>query len=573
MFGLPGRALRASLATGYSAARLRADVVAGLIVGLVALPLSMALAIATGVPPQNGLYTAIVAGAAAALLGGSRVQVTGPTAAFVVVLAPIVAEHGLAGLCLATAMAGAILVAMGALRMGRIVNLVPFPVTTGFTLGIGFVIAVGQLPDFLGVTSAGLDPHPFPRLAGLTDRLTELRSADLGLGTVTLAVLLLLPRLTRRVPAPLVALTVAALLGELLRSVAPNLEFATLGSRFDYVDEHGATVPGIPPWPPQPLWPWQLAGGEGSPWPSLALLRTLLPSALAIAMLGAIESLLSATVADGMTRTRHDPDAELIGQGTANLIAPFFGGFAATGAIARTATNVRSGATSPIASVVHAGFVLVAMLGIAPLLGLLPMAALAALLILVAWNMAEVRHVLNVVRTAPGDDVGVLAACFLLTAVFDMVVAVGAGIVLASLLFMRRMAELSRVQVLPGGTADVANEVPARVLVYEVAGPLFFGAAEKAMGTVGVTGTTTRVVVLSLAAVPVVDATGLVNLRSALARLHAVGTAVVLAGLQDQPSRALNRAGIVAEPGRTEFAPTLAQGIARARELVVTPAP
>lgn len=537
----PFTALRAALAGGYRAADLKADVVAGVVVGVVALPLSMALAVACGVPPQHGLYTAVVAGAVAALAGGSAVQVTGPTAAFVVLLAPISATYGLAGLLLATGMAGVLLVAMGLARFGRLLQFVPYPVTTGFTAGIAVVIASLQVEDFLGLSIAESPPHFGARLAALAAAVPSARWPDLAVGALTLAILVLWPRLTRRVPAPLVGLVAGALAAAALAALA-GAEVATLADRFTW-QAGGRSGTGVPPLPPTPALPWTLPGPDGAPLAvSLDLLRALLPSALTIAFLGALESLLSAVVADGMSGRQHDPDGELLGQGMANLVAPFFGGFAATGAIARTATNVRAGARSPIASVVHALFVLAALVALAPLLGFLPMASLAALLLVIAWNMAEARHFAHVVRTAPRSDVLVLLVCAGLTVVFDMVVAVGAGVVLAALLFMRRMAEVSGVAV-AAKSHPLVTGLPANVVVYEVSGPLFFGAAHKAMGALARVASGIEVVLLDLQAVPAIDATGLVNLGSAIDRLAAGRVFVVLGGVRPQPFRALVRAG------------------------------
>lgn len=396
-----------------------------------------------------------------------------------------------------------------------------------------------------------------------------MRLPDFGIGLATLALLWLWPRVTRRVPAPLVALAAVALAAFVLQQVWPGFEYATLRERFHYVDAAGAEVGGIPPWPPSFAWPWQLGGGDGKPLVfGLPLLKTLLLPACTIALLGAIESLLSATVADGMTGTRHDPDAELIGQGCGNLVVPFFGGFAATGAIARTATNIRSGGTSPIASVVHAVFLLGAMLALAPALGWLPMAALAALLMRMAWSMSDLPHVTRAVRTSPGHDIWVLATCTFLTVAFDMVVAVITGIVLASLLFMRRMAEISGVATVGAEHLDLDEPVPEGVVLYEVAGALFFGAAERAMSTLGRAQQKARVVVVALHSVPVIDQTGLVNLQSALTRLRHAGSVVILAGAREQPRQAFDKAGLVADPGHLEFAPSVRRAIRRATELL-----
>jgi SulP family sulfate permease len=558
----PASALRKTFRDGYSAADLRADLLAGLVVGVVALPLSMALAIASGVPPQHGLYTAIVAGAAIALLGGSRVQVSGPTAAFVVVLAPIAARFGVGGLLLATMMAGALLVVFGLARLGRLIEFVPYPVTTGFTAGIGVVIATLQVKDFLGL-EVGPMPESYPeKVAALVRALPTVRLADCAVGLLTLAVLLAWPRLKTRVQAPVVALAVAAVAAWLAHRAFPEFAAATLDSRFSYQLD-GVTRPGIPRLPPLPSLPWHQPGADGAPLGlSLPLLRAVAPSAFAIAMLGAIESLLSAVVADGMIRRKHDPDAELFAQGIGNLLAPLFGGIAATGAIARTATNVRAGGRSPLAAVFHAVFVLASMMVLAPLLGQLPMASLAALLLVVAWNMSEAPHAVRTLRTAPRSDAMVLLTCFVLTVVFDMVVAVTAGVLLAALLFMRRMAEVSGVTLVAEPHRVLERPLPPATVLYEVAGPLFFGAAQKAMSALQqITGSGVRRVILDLRSVPALDATGLINLESAVARLRGAGIFVVLAGVQPQPMRALVRAGWRNRPGALAIRRGFAAGL------------
>lgn len=564
-----GTALRDALRAGYGGRQLQADLLAGAVVGIVALPLSMALAIASGVAPQHGLYTAVVAGFIIALLGGSHVQVSGPTAAFVVILAPIASRFGLAGLLVATAMAGALLVVMGLGRTGSFIEFVPYPVTTGFTAGIAVVIATLQVKDFLGLT-VQMPDHFLDRVRAILQALPSARLPDFVVGTATLAVLLTWPRqLGRRVPAPLAALVAGTLVALALARAAPGLEVATIASRFSYEDG-GLLHAGIPRQPPLPVLPWRLPGPDGEPltW-TFDLVRALVPSAFAIAMLGAIESLLSAVVADGMTGRKHDPDAELIAQGVGNMVAPFLGGIAATGAIARTATAVRSGARSPLAAVAHALFVLAAMLLLAPVLGLLPMACLAALLLVVAWNMSEARHVLRLLRVAPRSDVAVLVTCFALTVIFDMVVSVTVGVVLAALLFMRRMAEVSGVRLVGDQHPHLDEPLPRGVVLYEVAGPLFFGAAQKALSVLrAVEGRPVRVVVLDVENVPAIDATGLVALDALVKRLNEAGVKVVLAGVQGQPLRALARAGWRNRKGRLRIFGSVARAIALARATV-----
>ena len=545
---LPAAALRAVLSEGYTAATFRGDLMAGLVVGIVALPLAMALAIAVGVAPQYGLYTAIVAGLIVALLGGSRTQVSGPTAAFIVILAPIFTRFGMAGLLVAGLMAGLILVGLGLLRMGKLIEFIPHPVTTGFTAGIATVIAVLQVKDLLGLRLEHTSEHFAERVVAFVEAAPSASFWELGVGLFTLALLLGIPRLTRRVPAPLVALPAAALLAVAFSRLA-GVEVATIASRF-HVEVGGRIVPGIPPLPPMPIVPWLAAGPHGQPLPlDFATLRALLASAFAIAMLGAIESLLSAVVADGMSRTRHDPDSELLALGLGNIVAPFFGGIPATGAIARTATNIRSGGRTPVASAIHALTILAAVVALAPALGYLPMSALAALLLLVAWNMSEVKHFLHTVRVAPGSDVAVLLTCFGLTVFTDMVIGVSVGIVLAAMLFMRRMAAVTQTQVVEEADPTLPGPVPPGVTVYRVSGPLFFGAAQRAMGALSAIADRARVVILWLEQVPVLDATGLVALESALGQLRARGVTAILLGLQAQPRALVERTGLLKQPG------------------------
>jgi SulP family sulfate permease len=526
-------AIRAVFRRGYDRSDLKADATAGVIVGVVALPLSMALAIAAGAPPEHGLFTAIVAGIVIGLAGGSMHSVSGPTAAFVVLLAPLTAAHGLTGLLVATTMAGLMMMAMGLLRLGRLIQFVPHPVTTGFTAGIGVVIAVLQLGDFLGV--GRLDGERiWERLADLVGKLSGVSWPDMSVGLLSLTVLILFPRLTRRVPAPLVALVASGTLGVVL--AAAGYPVVTIDRLFG----------GIPAIPPMPRLPWS---GAPLTW---QLITELAPTALAIALLGAIESLLCAVVADGMTGGRHDPDAELVGVGFGNVVVSFFGGFAATGAIARTATAVRAGGRTPVAVVVHSLFLLAAMLLLAPLLGLVPMAGMAALLLVVAWNMAEVRHFIRILRIAPRSDAVVLLVCFGLTVAYDMVVAVTVGVVLAALLFMRRMVEISGATLIGGPEGHTVSGLPPGVVFYDVAGPLFFGAAEKALGALAVVGGGVHTVIMDLEDVPAIDATGLVALESVVERLNDAGVKVVLSGVRPQPRRALAKAGFVDRPGRLE---------------------
>lgn len=527
-------ALRAVKARGYSSADLKADALAGLTLGLVALPLSMALAIAAGAPPEYGLFTAIVAGIVIALTGGSMHSVSGPTAAFVVLLAPVTTKYGLPGLFVASALAGLILLGMGLLRMGRLIQFVPHPVTTGFTAGIAVVIAVIQLGDFLGL-GAIEGEGVWERLSGLAVSLGDIQWADVTVGLLTLAVLIGLPRVTHRVPAPLAGLVVAIVVGLVLTQFGQQV--ATINSEFG----------GIPATLPRFEVPW---ANSNLTWTDI---QALLPTAFAIALLGAIESLLCAVVADGMAGGRHDPDAELAGLGLGNIVAPFFGGFAATGAIARTATGIRAGGRTPIAVVIHSLFLLGAMLLLARALGYIPMAGMAALLLIVAWNMADAAHFARITRIAPRSDVVVLIVCFALTITFDMVVAVVVGVVLAALLFMRRMVEISGAELIGGADGHVVAGLPPGVVFYDVAGPLFFGAAEKALEALTRVEGGVHTVIMDLEDVPAIDATGLVALETTIERLNSQGIKVVLSGVRPQPRRALAKAGFEDRQGKLEI--------------------
>lgn len=543
---IPGIAtgLRGAWAKGYGLADLRHDVMAGLTIGTVAVPLSMALAIATGVAPQHGLYTAIVAGALIALTGGSRFNVSGPTAAFVVILFPIVQEYGLGGLLIATMMAGAMLVALGMARLGRLIEFVPYPVILGFTAGIAVVIAVLQVPDFLGL-SVGMGEHFLANLGRILAALPRLDPVELAIGVLTLAVLLLWPRLKLPIPAPLMGLVAGAVAAYAANHwIGGGADVETIASRFTW-EAGGKSGTGIPPIAPSLVAPWTLPGPDGQPLTvDFQLIQALVGPALAIAMLGAIESLLCSVVADGMTRSRHDPNAELIGQGLGNIAAPLFGGITATAAIARTATNIRSGARSPIAAVVHALVVLLAVVALAGVLGMVPMAGLAALLFVVAWNMSEARLFVRTLRSAPAGDVIILLVCFTLTVVFDMVLAVAVGVGLAAALFIRRMALLTEVEQVSADDDSLVEELPAEVAVYDVDGPMFFGAAEKAVTSLRLVDPTIRIVILDMRDVPSMDGTAIVALETLIQEMHDDGVSLILAGLPARIIVKLRRAGL-----------------------------
>ncbi|EKY3090605.1 C4-dicarboxylic acid transporter DauA [Cronobacter dublinensis] len=541
---LPFRALvEACWREKYTLSRLSRDLLAGITVGIIAIPLAMALAIGSGVPPQYGLYTSAIAGIVIALSGGSRYSVSGPTAAFVVILYPVAQQFGLSGLLVATLMSGVFLVLFGLARFGRLIEYIPLPVTLGFTSGIGITIATMQIKDFFGLEMAHVPEHYLPKVAALAMALPGVNPGDAAIGIVTLAVLILWPRLGIRLPGHLPALLAGCAVMGIVHLLGGNV--ATIGSRFHYLLADGTQGSGIPPLLPQLVLPWDLPGSGFTL--SLDSLRALLPAAFSMAMLGAIESLLCAVVLDGMTGTRHNANSELIGQGLGNLVAPFFGGITATAAIARSAANVRAGATSPVAAVFHALLVLLALLALAPLLSWLPLSAMAALLLMVAWNMSEAHKVIGLLRRAPQDDIIVMLLCMSLTVLFDMVIAISVGVVLASLLFMRRVARMTRL-------APLNVSVPEDVLAVRVTGPLFFAAAESVFTPLLAQAAGKRVIVMQWDAVPVLDAGGLDALQRFIERLPE-GCELRVCHLEFQPLRTLARAGVQPIPGRLAFFP------------------
>ena len=558
-----GHALReACLTEPYSRRRLLQDLMAGVTVGIIAIPLAMALGIASGVAPQHGLYTAIIAGFVIAASGGSRFSVSGPTAAFVVILYPVVQKFGLAGLMVASLMAGAILIGMAALRLGRLIEYIPEAVTLGFTAGIGIVIATLQIKDFFG-----LDLHELPesfvgKASVLVGALPQLHLPSLAVAATTLAVMLLWPRLKTPVPAHLPAVLIGTLLALALN--ARGLDVATIGSRFSYTLADGSIGHGIPSLLPQFMWPWQQpgAGGGAMDW-SLATIEALIPAAFSIAMLGAIESLLCAVVLDGMTGKRHSANSELLGQGLGNLIAPFFGGITATAAIARSAANLKAGATSPIAAMIHAVVVLLALVMLASLLSYLPMASMAALLLVVAWNMSEAHKAVHLVKTSPRGDIAVFVTCFALTVLFDMVIAITSGILLAAVLFMRDIAQMTKIDDITGNRQWVPTALPPRWRVIRISGPLFFAAADRVFGELGAIADNNDGLVIQLEAVPLLDGGGLAAMQKFIAKCVKRNTRVIFSELQFQPLKTLRKANVQPLPHQIEFAPSLQAALVR----------
>ncbi|MCK9563661.1 MAG: C4-dicarboxylic acid transporter DauA [Bacteroidales bacterium] len=554
-----GHALREScIAEPYGRRRFAADVLAGITVGIIAIPLAMALAIASGVAPQYGLYTAIIAGFVIALSGGSRYSVSGPTAAFVVILYPIAQQYGLAGLLLASLMAGGMLVGLALMRVGRFIEYVPSSVTLGFTAGIAVVIATLQVKDLLGLPIGAMPEDFVAKIRLLVSTLPAAHWPSLLVAAATLAVLLwpLKTRLPPQLPAVVVGALVALCLG------LAGQEVETIGSRFGYLLPDGSTGRGIPPYLPAFEWPWRRPGADGEPLGiSWQLVRELLPAAFAIAMLGAIESLLCAVVLDGMSGKRHSANSELMGQGLGNLIAPFFGGITATAALARSAANFHAGAQSPVAAMVHAVVLLLALVALAPLLAYLPMATMAALLLVVAWNMSEAPKALRLLRTAPRGDLLVFATCFLLTVVVDMVVAITTGVLLAAVLFVREVAEMTRVQNIGDDRGLVPGPVPEGWLVYRITGPLFFAAADGIFAQLALAAREHKGLIIDMAGVTVMDAGGLSAFIRLTEHCKANDCRLRVADLQFQPLRTLARAGVAPEPGVLSFHASLATAI------------
>ena len=551
-----------TLRAGYNAQRLRSDIIAGITVGIIAIPLAMALSIAIGLPPQHGLYTVLVAGFLIALLGGSRLNVSGPTAAFVVILLPITQQFGLAGLLICTLMAGAILIGMALLRAGSLLQFIPYPVTLGFTAGIGIVLATLQMKDALGLNNIGPSSNFLEQVQQLVLALPSIQLGDSLIAAITLTILIAWPRFFPRIPGHLPALVIGTLLAITFKHF--DWPVATLGERFSYFVE-GVEYPGIPPFLPSFAWPWTLPGPSGEPLVlSFELFRQLLAPAFAIAMLGAIESLLCAVVADGMAGTKHDSNGELFAQGIGNLVAPLFGGITATAAIARSAANVRAGAYSPMAAMTHALVVLLAMLFLAPLFSLLPMSALAALLLMVAWNMSEPKHVIHTLKIAPRNDILVLLTCLILTVLFDMVLAVGVGLILAAGLFIKHISETTDTRPSHAPHIKALQDLPDSICSYSIRGPLFFGAAEKALSVLRQVQPSIKVVIIDMSAVPVLDMTAIAGLTKVLEDYRQRDIGVILVGTTSRLRLKMRRANIRLSPKQLSYVRDFEQARARA---------
>lgn len=522
---------------GYDFSKFRCDAVAGLTVAIVALPLAMALGIASGASPEKGLVTAVIAGFLISALGGSRVQIGGPTGAFVVVIFNVIATHGFDGLLLATLLAGLILIVAGYAKLGQVIKFIPHPVITGFTAGIAVIIASSQIKDFLGLRIDHASADFLLQWGAYWQALDTISLVTLATGAAALALILLLRRIAPRAPGFLIAIVGASTAVTLL-----GLPVETIGSRF----------PDIPVGLPMPAMPEF----------TVEKLRQVLPSAFTIAFLAGIEALLSAVVADGMTGSRHRSNQELVGQGVANIASALFGGLPATGAIARTATNVRAGGLTPVAGMLHAAFVLLFILFAADLMAFVPMAALAAILFVVAWGMSEHERFVSLMRM-PNGDRGVLLLTFGLTVFVDLTVAIGVGVTIASMLFMMRMSESVRIEdvrkTVPDGDLDAEDlqqrdALPDGVEVFRITGPFFFGVAGDLLDTLRRTGQSPRAIVLRMRLVPLLDASGVRAVEEFIHQAGIAGTTVIFSGVQPQPAEMLRRAGLGSNGGKVLYA-------------------
>lgn len=548
------------LREGYSRKQFLHDLTAGVIVGIIALPLAIAFAIASGVKPEQGLYTAIVAGFLISALSGSRVQIGGPTGAFIVIVYGIVQQYGYDGLMIATFIAGLMILAMGFARLGVVIQYIPYPVTVGFTTGIALIIFSGQVRDLFGLQMASVPAEFVEKWLAYVEHFASFNWYALGIGMLSLGLVMLWPKITPRVPGSLIAIIVATALVHIF-----NLPVETIGSRF-------GEVPSSLPQPRMPELSWSLFTKMFSP-------------AITIALLAAIESLLSAVVADGMLGTRHRSNMELIAQGVANIASSIFGGIPATGAIARTAANIKNGGRTPIAGIIHAVTLLLIMLFFGKWASLIPMPTLAAILIFVAYNMSEWHLFLGIARSSPRSDVAVLLLTFLLTVLIDLTVAIQVGVVLAAFLFMRRMALTTQVGFVTNGIIDDEDEelaqrdpnaiskreVPQGVEVFEINGAFFFGAAEKFKDALRRVAKPPRVLILRMRHVSAIDATGLRVLEDLHDKARKEGTQIILSGIRRQPLHALRRSPLLEKIGRKNIFRDIDHALNRAREILGLP--
>ena len=531
----------------YNAKKLTSDIVAGIIVAIIALPLSIALAIASGVSPEKGLYTAIVAGLVISLLGGSRVNISGPTAAFATIVAGIVAQYGISGLVLATLMAGVLLILMGLFRFGGLIKYIPHTITTGFTAGIAVTIVIGQIKDFLGLTFApGTHAvETMEKMEAVVSSITTLNPWALLVGGIGLAILILWPKISKKIPGSLIAVLVGTAAVKLF-----HIPVNTIGDLY--------TISGSLP-------------AFSLPNFDVGMIRELIPGAFTIAILAGIESLLSCVVSDGMIQDRHNSNTELIAQGVGNICSSLFGGIPATGAIARTAANVKNGGKTPIAGIVHALVLLLILVVLMPYAAWIPMPIIAAILFMVAYNMSEWRQFVKICKTAPTGDILVLVVTFVLTVIFDLVVAIEVGMLLAVILFMKKIADTTGIRAwthadeLSENDGGRLKSIPDRVSVYEINGPMFFAASDKFQAFPLEDGT--RVMILRFRSVPVLDETATRPLFTLLRTCKDRNITLLLSHVNDQPLAVMKKAGFVADLGEENLLPNIDAALARAKEI------
>ena len=533
----------------YSKEQLIKDIISGIIVAIIALPLSIALALASGVGPEQGIYTAIMAGFVISFLGGSNVQVAGPTAAFATIVAGIVAENGMDGLVVATIMAGIILVVMGFLKFGNLIRFIPYTITTGFTFGIAVTILIGQIKDFLGLTFQTSPVETMEKVEAIADSIGTFNWQALVVGLVALAILIIMPRFTEKIPASLIAIVVTIIMVKCI-----GMDVKTIGDLYTISNKlPGLTVPHV----------------------NLTMIKQLFPDALTIAVLAGIESLLSCVVADGMVGTRHKPNMELVAQGAGNLASALFGGIPATGAIARTAANIKNGGRTPIAGMVHSVTLLLILVVLMPYAAWIPMPAIAAILFMVAYNMSGWREFVSLCKSSPKSDILVLVTTFVLTVVFDLVVAIEVGVVMAAMLFLMRMSNVTEVKSWKylGEDIDEKNDpmalkykvVPKNTLVYEIIGPMFFAAADKFLDISFEPGV--KVLIIRMRGVPAMDVTALRSLKKIHATCKKRGVTLLLSHVQEQPYAMMAKAGFVQEIGEDNFCANIDAALEKAGEI------
>lgn len=537
-----------SVMKGYTTEQLAKDFIAGIIVAIIALPLSIALAIASGVNPEQGLYTGIIAGFFISFLGGSRVQIGGPTAAFVVIIYGIIADYGINGLTIATLMAGIIMIVFGLLKLGNLIKYIPKTITMGFTLGIAFGIFVGQLKDFFGLQMGAVPSEFLEKIAAYAENFHTIQPMTLAIGLLALLIQIFWPRVSQKIPGSLIAILATTLIVALFK-----LPVATIGDLY-------TIKPGLPEFAVPEL--------------SFGLVKQLISPAFTIAILASIESLLSCVVADGMIGDHHRSNAELVGQGVGNIMSALFGGIPATGAIARTAANVKNGGRTPIAGIVHALTLLLILLFLMPYASMIPMSCLAAILIMVAYNMSGIKGFAHMMKTAPKSDITVLLITFILTVIFDLVVAIEVGMVLAVFLFMKRMADTADVKQWIYKEELDENEisehidlknVPKNTVVYEISGPMFFAAAADYMELVREKNK--RVLILRMRNVPAMDISGLDSLEEIYKVCRSHGMTLLLSHVNDQPMQVMKKAGFAEKLGEENFCNNINEALQRAQSL------